>query len=471
MGESAGAWGDLARHDDEQAELWDTFIPLPEPGANLALDAFVERKHVAINSLVRLGARLANAETLAFAFPGGLKFRDLVTDRRWAYAGSVWRELKIVPHGPTPTEAVIVCEGETDGAKLSEVYPCDVAVLPAGAGYFPDAYAAQLHAYKQVLVGLDADSAGERGAKRILEAVPQAQRFAPPAKDWCETEEFPPLPAYEERLELKVLVPAGELLDLEPPPTISWFEQALLPVAGQLILHGWAKSFKSFLALDLCAALAQGEDWATFEPTEEPCRVAVMQYEIPWAYYQQRVRALRCAARHPDLFDLNFLTFTPLQRPRFVAGNVEQEDYVLRNLESHDVQVFLLDPVRRATGIADLNSEKEVRPLLAFFQRLQDNGVTVISCHHDNKTAARSGGGDPLGMTGVGAFAGDADTIVSVSIPKGMTVDEPTRNLHFTLRNAPSPAPRGMSMGDDGRIVYSPSPHGAAEDAGDGPAI
>jgi RecA-family ATPase len=296
----------------------------------------------------------------------------------------------------------------------------------------------------------------------VLKSLPNAVRFAPPANDWCSTpdDELPALLSPADNVQVKVLVSAGELLDLEPPEITSWFENGLLPVGGQLILHGWAKSFKSFLALDIAAALAQAQDWCGFEPTEEPCRVAVMQYEIPWPYYQQRIRLLRNVAREGELFDTNFLTFTPLQRPRFVAGNTAQEDMVLATLESAGVQVFLLDPVRRATGVADLNSEKEVRPLLAFFERLQNAGITVITCHHDNKSFARSGGGNPLGMTGVGAFAGDADTIVSVSVPKGGTIDDRTRNLHFTFRNAPSLGARGMEMQEDGHILYSPDPHG-----------
>lgn len=471
MGESDGSWGELVEHDNELAETWDGFARLPEPGDSPALDAFVERKRITINSLVRVGARLASDNVLAFAAPGGLKFRDIVSDQRWSYAGSEWREMKIVRRD---SSVCLVAEGETDGARLSDGYPdCDVAIMPAGAGYFPDTYAAQLAGYERVLVALDTDHAGERGSASIIERVPTAERFAPPANDWCEATELPPVPPPPEhpRLEAQYLVSAADLLELEPPPVISWFENALLPVAGQLVIHGWAKSFKSFLALDLMAALAQGQPWCGFEPTEEPCRVAVAQYEIVWAYYQQRVRQLRAQSNEPELFDQNFMTVTPLRRPPLMAGNTEQEDAMLRALVDADIQVFLLDPVRRATGYADLNSEQEVRPLLNFFARLQDEGITVVTCHHDNKTASRSGGGDPLGMTGAGSFAGDADTIVSVGLPKGRGQEDTCRNVHFTLRNAPGVAPRGFEMTDSG-LVYSTTPHGDGMESDDsGPSI
>lgn len=468
MGESDGAWGELASHDSELAEVYDSFTSLPEPGENPALDAFLERKRISVGSLVRVGARLAEPTVLAFAGPGWLKFRDLVTDRRWNYVGSSFDELRIV-QGRNGRERVVVAEGESDAARLSDAYDCDVAVMPAGAGYFPASYAEQLRGYRTVYVALDADRAGDAGAQKVLDALPNAVRHRPPDSDWCAVEgELPPLPE-PPAAGLAVLVAAGDLLELEEPELVSWFERGLLPVGGQLILHGWAKSFKSFIALDIAAALAQGEPWCGFEPTEEPTKVAVMQYEIPYPYYRQRVRLLRDGARAPELFRENFLTWTPMQRPRFIAGHQADEDYVIGELVAAGVQIFLMDPIRRAIGAADLNSEKEVRSLLAFVARLQDAGITVILTHHDNKTFARSGGGDPLGMTGAGAFAGDADTIVSVSLPKGHNIESRERNLHFLMRNAPSIPARAMRMGEDGHVAYLDHAIGGEDGGLDGP--
>lgn len=468
MGNSNNEWGALAAHDDEMAEAWDGFGHLPDPGSNMVLDSFIETKHLTHNALVRLGTRLAEDQVLAFAFDGGIKFRDMLTGRRWTWPGSEFAALKIVQAGREPSSTVIVAEGETDGAWLSDHCGLDVAILPAGANPKPhaQAYAAQLSNYDLVLLAQDADNAGDKGAEVLADQLPRAVRYPPPSSDWCSDnpQEMPSVPDVP-AVEMQLLVPAGELLQLEPPPLISWYEHGLLPVAGQMMIHGWAKSYKSFLALDLMACLAQGIPWCGFEPTEEPCRVAVMQYEIPWPYYQQRIAAIMSAATDEELFKNNFLTWTPMRRPTLVAGNTASEDLVLRTLDMNDVQVFLVDPVRRATGTADLNSEKEVRALLHFFERAQDLGITVIACHHDNKTYARQGGGDPLGMTGAGSFAGDADTIISVSLPKGQTLESPQRNLHFTTRNAASQSPRGMAMTEASHLIYSNTPHGYEAEA------
>lgn len=197
MGESDGAWGELVSHDSELAEAWDGFRQLPAAGENVALDAFIERKRISHGALVRIGARLAADTTIAFGGPGYIKFRDLVSGERWVYAGSDWTHLKVIRAGVKPTEAIIVVEGETDAARVTEGYDLDVAMLPAGAGYFPETYAASIREYQHVLVSLDTDAAGERGATTILDALPQAQRFAPPENDhhdWCGVAELPPLP-------------------------------------------------------------------------------------------------------------------------------------------------------------------------------------------------------------------------------------------------------------------------------------
>lgn len=472
MGESNESWGELASYDTELAEVWDGFDRLPEEGEHEALDAFVERKRLSIVALIRIGARLSAENVLAFAFRGGIKYRDIVTDRRWSYFGSEWHAMKLVRAGADQSSSVIICEGETDGARLTELYDSDVAIMPGGAEYFPPEYAKQLAEYEIVLIGLDQDSAGDRGAERIVERLPQAIRFAPPESDWCDTpdQDAPPVPTAAP-VQDQLLVTAGDLMELEEPDVVSWFEHALLPVGGLLILHGASKSYKSFLALDILAQLAQGQDWCLFEPTEEQCRVAVIQYEIPWPYYRKRVVDMHRHAREPGLFRENFLTWQPIRRPELIAGNLAQEDYVIRSLLDAKIQVLLLDPIRRAARGSDFNEEKDVSKMLRFFERLQTEGITVVSTHHDNKGAEERGGGDPLGMTGSGAFTGDPDTIISVALPRHEDRRSPRRNLYFLFRNASALGARGMEIQDDTSLLYSTVPYGVDDEDDDGPSI
>jgi hypothetical protein len=243
------------------------------------------------------------------------------------------------------------------------------------------------------------------------------------------------------------------LLQLDPPERAAYHEVPILPLAGTAILHGSYKSGKSFVALDLLASLAQGADWAGFKSVEEPVKVAILQFEIPYPFYRQRIERLRQAVARQDAFDAHFLTYSPLARPRLVAGRPDSEGPIIENLLAAGVNVVLIDPIRRGMGLADMNAENEVRRILRFAERLTDEGMAVVMVHHDNKSGSKHGGGDPDDMTGSGAFAGDADSILSIVRPAFVSKEQPKRNLHFLLRNAVSPAPRGFEWGD-GAVIW-----------------
>jgi 5S rRNA maturation endonuclease (ribonuclease M5) len=195
-GESNGAWGDLATPDGEFQAAWDRFDRLPEPGANAALDALVDAKGITIAALVKLGAKLSPDGELAFAYRGpGICYRALTTGNRHRRPGSTVTHMKIVQHGVERSQTCLVVEGETDGARCSIEYDCDVAIMPGVDSVPMESVVEQLEPYKQVLIGLDTDKAGNDAAAKIAEHSPNSVRFPPPANDWCAIEgEFPPLP-------------------------------------------------------------------------------------------------------------------------------------------------------------------------------------------------------------------------------------------------------------------------------------
>jgi hypothetical protein len=222
MGASNEEWGLLVEQDDEAGEVWDSYEPLPDEGENRLLDEFCARKRISIGGLARLGARMPEPGVLAFALPGGIKYRDIVTGRRWSRLGSTWDALKIVRAGTEPSPTVIVVEGETDAARLTMAYEADVAVLPAGARTVKPEYIEQLREYELVLVGTDDDEAGEVGAEKILDALPQAHRLVPPNGDWCDTpdEELPELPSETVPRRLLVFTPLADVVASEIEPAV-----------------------------------------------------------------------------------------------------------------------------------------------------------------------------------------------------------------------------------------------------------
>lgn len=476
MGESNREWGALAEWDTELSEIWDAALPLPAPGKNPDLDKFLEDRHLRVNSLIKIGTKiLADGVTLVFGSDRGIKYRRLTDGKRWGFPGSEFMVPKVLLRKPERASTVLVVEGETDAARMLDApYDFDVAMLLGGAGTFNQDSADALADYEQILIGTDNDEAGNAGAKKIQKLLPHAQRWGPPegCNDWCEVKEnWPAVP--EPVKAMPIIVNAGDLFELEVPEIASWFDKALLPIGGFAMIHGWAKNYKSWVAMDMLSALAQHMPWAGMDPTNEPARVCAMQFEIPFPYYRERLQFLFEQAVHKDLFKENFTTYSPVVRPHIAAGNKKMEDKLLGDLVKDGTNVFLIDPIRRATGGADLNDEKEVRALLSFIERICDEGITVIAVHHDNKTGAKEGGGGPLSMTGSGAFAGDPDTIISISRPKGVTESQPQRDIDFTVRNGPMILPCGFEMQSDSSLRYTPEPWYAtnSEDEGGEPGI
>jgi len=475
MGESNGPWGQLAEHDAEAAAEWDGYSALPVEGENPVLDGFCRRKNITIGALLKQGARLSEDHVLCYPYDKALKYRNMNNGSMWSAPGSEFPAMKLVWQGASASNKVIVCEGETDGARLIAAYDCDVAIMPAGAMNVTFPYVEQVRGYDVIMLGLDNDKAGNEGIAKWRGQLPQAVVFRPEAGDWCEAPDdgLPPL-IEEAPPGAVILYSAADLMTLEVPEIASYFDNALLPVGGSMVVHGWSKALKSFVSMDGMAKLATGTEWMGFGNQEEPVKVAVLQYEIPWPYYQQRVAAMREAADQSgrlDEFDEHFYTYSPLVRPQLIAGNTQQEDTVIRNLVDAGIQVFLADPVRRMAGHADLNSEQDVRKILGFFERLNDQGITVIYTHHDNKGGAAPGAaGSSADMTGSGAFSGDPDSIVNLTLPRGERWETSRlRNISYLLRNAPSPSMKGMEIHENGTLSYSDMPHGndpaaAAED-------
>lgn len=441
----------VAETDDLRAFL-DTLDSIPEPGECEPLDNWLASKHITHDAIRRVGARWQPPFTIAWVGPKYIKHRNLATDAKYThFEFNDFSTIRVVKQSAKATDAVVIAEGESETAWFTSHYDVDVACMPSGSLSFKQSHADAIRNYKQVLVALDNDRAGNEGAERIMEMIPHAQRFLPEgnAKDFCEADTVQPLPPLAERPHS--FVKAAEFLAMAMPDIKSYLANSVVPVGGQVMIHGPAKSFKSYLALDMLAQLSQGRGWLSFDFTgNSPLKVGVVQYEIPPAYFQDRVRDLFENAYDQDLFAENFLTFTPVVKPQLRAGNADQLRHLLGEIEYSGVQVLLIDPVRQALSGADLNSEKDVSLLRELVEPVKAMGVTVVLTHHDNKAAVTSKAGNPLGMTGSGAFSGDPDTIVSLTLPPGVANEDMStcrhRDCYFMLRNAPAPEPRSFEF-------------------------
>lgn len=454
MSHSNDAWGEAA--PSLQAALDERgYSSLPEPGSNEYLDQLLASKHITHAALTRVGARWTDPATLHYIGPGYVKHRNLSMPSDQQKFNDLeyndYARLRIVYADLTDRpDTVLIAEGETDAAWLTEHYPqYDIAICPSGVAsiaveQFPQ-HAEQLARYRRAVPMFDADEAGRRNGKRLADMFGIGHVEPPSGSDWCEYDGDPPeLPERQSRF-----MSARDLIVAELPELKSYLSNSIMPVGGQIVIHGAAKNYKSYVAFDLLARLATGRGWAGFDYIQDgPIRVGVVQYEIRPGYYQDRVRALlesMSDEQEQASFLDNYLTLDALVGAHITVDDKAALQAFYREVEDADLQVVLLDPVRQMMSDKDLNSEQDVALLRALINPLKDMGVTVILTHHDNKEYAQRGSGNPLGMTGSGAFAGDADTIVSIALPRGVgaefTAQCTHRDMFYMLRNAASPEP------------------------------
>jgi putative DNA primase/helicase len=165
--------------------------------------------------------------------------------------------------------------------------------------------------------------------------------------------------------------------DLRKLPPLAWRVRGVLPAVGLAGLYGPSASGKSFLALDLAAAIAAGDPWFDCRVEAAPVVYCALEGE---GGFKLRVAAWEAYKGCPLPDGL----FMLLQQFRLT----ETQDIVdLASVVPHG-SVLILDTLNRAAPTADENSSKDMGEILSAAKQLQaiTQGL-VIFIHHTGKDA------------------------------------------------------------------------------------
>lgn len=185
------------------------------------------------------------------------------------------------------------------------------------------------------------------------------------------------------------------ILDL--PPT-SWCVKGIFPEVGLGALYGPSGSGKSFLAIDLACAIANGDAWFGYKTYRRPVTYVMLEGE---AGLQARVLAWE-ADKYKQLPD-NFKVVT---QP-FKLTDVDNLTELLAVLPKRSV-VFI-DTLNRAAPTSDENSSKEMGEILEAAKALQlGTDGFVILVHHTGKDPTR-------GARGHSSFGAALDGAIDVT--------------------------------------------------------
>jgi AAA domain-containing protein/MarR family protein len=195
-------------------------------------------------------------------------------------------------------------------------------------------------------------------------------------------------------------VPAAQLVKTASP--VEWLVEGLLLKSGAAILGGAPKAGKSFLALDLCVAVASGTIGAGHFRVAAACPVTLLCAEDPSAVLAQRLAAL-ARSRSLVLDDLPIEVIVeavvrlPEALPRLAATLARSRPGLL-----------LLDPLIRLHR-ADENSATEMAVVLDGLRDLaRASSTAILLVHHARK--APSNGSPGAGLRGSSDLAAFGDS-------------------------------------------------------------
>lgn len=228
-----------------------------------------------------------------------------------------------------------------------------------------------------------------RGVLQRLMAVNVGPASWAAWRDWVEDSEGAPIEDFDE-------------VRLSPPPLPEELIEGILRRGHKMLISGSSKAGKSFLLMELCAAIATGGEWLGFRCRQG--RVLYVNLEIDRASAFDRIRRI-CEAMGLD--DLHHNLQVLNLRGRAVPLNELVPRLVARMRDRH-FDAVVIDPIYKViTG--DENNASDMGAFCNQFDRLAtETGCSVIYCHHHSKGAQ----GAKRAMdraSGSGVFARDPD--------------------------------------------------------------
>ena len=202
--------------------------------------------------------------------------------------------------------------------------------------------------------------------------------------------------------ELPDLVTLSDI-EKDPPKPPEELITGILRRGHKMLISGSSKAGKSFLLMELCIALAEGEPWLGF-----PCkksRVLYVNLEIDPASCYQRFLKIYDALKLPKKHSRDIAIWN-------LRGNAVPLDKLvpklIRRVRDQHFDAIIIDPIYKViTG--DENNASEMAAFCNQFDKIcAETGCATIYCHHHSKGAQ----GAKKAMdraSGSGVFARDPD--------------------------------------------------------------
>ena len=219
--------------------------------------------------------------------------------------------------------------------------------------------------------------------------------------------------------------------------THRWLIDDLWPVEGVGIIGGAAKSYKTWLALDLAVSLASKTD--CLGRFRIPARRKVLVYAAEDSLPDLRIRlASICTPRGICLNELDMGIITVHQMHLNRSQDLRRLQYTITK---HQPALLILDPFVRLHTAIDENSSAEVSAILGKLRALQrEFHMAVALVHHARKNRA--------GLRPGQALRGSTDFHAWTDVTLYMQRQTQHIELSIEQRSAASPEPLLLTLAD-----------------------
>ncbi|MEN9936011.1 MAG: hypothetical protein RLZZ387_2590 [Chloroflexota bacterium] len=183
---------------------------------------------------------------------------------------------------------------------------------------------------------------------------------------------------------------------------VDWLIKGVLPAADLILLYGASGSGKSFVALDMALAIAQGTPWRGHKTRRG--KVVIVAAEGAGGYGNRILAACQHYGVDPAVLDIGLITVPP--------NLLEQEDVteLIAALKTiNDIALIIIDTFAQVTPGANENAGEDMGLALSHCRTISTaTDATVELVHHAGKDLARGS----RGWSGIKA-AVDAELEVS----------------------------------------------------------
>lgn len=267
--------------------------------------------------------------------------------------------------------------------------------------------------------------------------------------------------------EASKIAPALDVLDLKSDAdAANWLVANIWPIGARGWLAGEAKLGKSWLALEMCVAVATGTNFLGHDDytIRKAANVMYLTEESSGRKIRQRIEML-CAGRKRSLESIKGRIKT-IVRQRVQLTDAAWLAQILKEMDEHKPLLVVVDPLRRYhTG--DENDATEIAPVLNALARLQDanGGTAVVVVHHSRKVGAESESRSGQNLRGSSDLHAWSDAAIYVSgtreVTNAMSVEvelkdeEAPPNLAVTLKYSESAVRFDVQLGGINKIKES----------------